>query len=36
MGHNKAQLYNSIIKVVKAGIKKKGNARFEAVCATGM
>lgn len=37
MGHNKVQLCKNIIKVVKAGIKeKKGNAKFEVVCVTGM
>lgn len=36
MGHNKSQFYKNTIKVVKTGIKKKGNAKFEVVCATGM
>lgn len=29
MGHNKAQKYKNVIKVVKTGIKKKNNAKFE-------
>lgn len=34
MGHNKTQLYKNIIQVVKMGVKKQDNVKFEVVHVT--